>query len=610
MANHSDRGKDQPSTSFAGPHRQSDNPKSIDPITVELIKNALDALVDEMALTLVRTAYSSNLKNSMDLSAAVCDIYGQLIAQGLTLPLHLGSVPEYMRAVISKFGEQIRDGDIYITNDPYEGGSHLPDMYLCKPIFLDDSAPIAFVVCIAHHTDIGGKTPGGNGCDATELYQEGLCIPLLKLYDAGVANQTIFDFIARNVRIPRQVLGDLRAELACLHVGEQGLRALFENYRLEQLSAYFAELLNYAERIARSEIAALPDGVYAFTDHLDDDGIDPDPIPITVTVTVRGDQLTADFTGTSLQVRGGINCPLSFTQSTTYACVRCLMGADVPNNSGYFRPITVIAPEGTIVNPLPPAPVAARGLTGFRIANTVFGALAHAAPDRVPACEIGGDTGVSIGGYERIVRDGKTELRGFVFLEFLYGSWGGRPNQDGIDGVASAVVNFANNPTEVLEAEAPLRIEGYGYLPDTGGAGVHRGGLSLVRDFRLLAEEATLQIRADRTKYPPYGLHGGVAGAPSQNILNPDGEARELPPKPTLTIQRGDLFRHIAAGAGGWGVPFERDPQAVLADVMEEKVTLAHARDAYGVMINPQTWQVDEETTQRMRDSHGQGTNR
>lgn len=579
----------------------NDTTNSLDPITSELIKNALDALVDEMALTLVRTAYSSNLKNAMDLSAAVCDAEGQLIAQGLTLPLHLGSVPEFMRAVIAKFGGQMRDGDIYITNDPYEGGSHLPDMYLCKPIFLDDPVPIAFVVCIAHHTDIGGKTPGGNGCDATELYQEGLCIPLLKLYDEGEANQTVFDFIARNVRIPRQVLGDLRAELACLHVGQESVRGLFEKYGVAQLSAYFAELLNYAERTAKAEIAALPDGTYSFTDYLDDDGIDPDPIPIAVTITINGDHMTVDFTGSSPQVRGGINCPLSFTQSTAYACVRCLMGADVPNNGGYFRPIRVIAPEGTIINPLAPGPVAARGLTGFRIANVVFGALAQAAPDRVPACEIGGDTGVSIGGYERVVQDGKTELHGFVFLEFLYGSWGGRFNQDGIDGVASSVVNFSNNPAEVLEAELPLRIESYSYLPDTGGAGIYRGGLSLIRDFRLLAEEATLQIRADRTKYQPYGLQGGGAGAPSQNILNPEGEASELPPKPTLTIQRGDVFRHIAAGAGGWGNPFERDSQAVLTDVLEEKVTLAHARDAYGVVINPQTWEVDEAATQQLR---------
>jgi N-methylhydantoinase B len=280
------------------------------------------------------------------------------------------------------------------------------------------------------------------------------------------------------------------------------------------------------------------------------------------------------------------------------------MNRDVPNNGGYFRPITVIAPEGTIVNPLPPGPVAARGLTGFRIANTVFGALAQAAPDSVPACEIGGDTGVSIGGYERVERDGKTEMRGFVFLEFLYGSWGGRPNQDGIDGVASAVVNFSNNPVEVLEAELPLRIETYNYLPDTGGAGTHRGGLSLVRDFRLLAEEATLQVRADRTKYLPYGLHGGTAGMPSRNILNPDSEAHELPPKPTLTIQRGDLFRHIAAGAGGWGNPFERDPQMVREDVLEEKVTLQSARDAYGVVIDPETLQVDEAATRRMREDN------
>src|SRR5262245_48140960 len=270
-----------------------------DPITLELIKNALDTLVDEMALTLVRTAYSSNLKNAMDFSAAICDRHGDLIAQGLTLPLHLGSVPEFMRAVLAKFGDQMRLGDIYLTNDPYEGGSHLPDIYLCQPFFLNEARPLAFVVCIAHHTDIGGKTPGGNGCDATELYQEGLCIPLLKLYETGVANQAIFDFIARNVRIPRQVMGDLRAELACLHVGEQGLRQLFEKYGPAVLEAQFTELLNYAERLARAEIADLPDGVYTFTDYLDDDGIDPGPIPISVTITIEQDRLTADFSGSA-----------------------------------------------------------------------------------------------------------------------------------------------------------------------------------------------------------------------------------------------------------------------------------------------------------------------
>jgi N-methylhydantoinase B len=524
-----------------------------DPITRELTRNALDALVDEMALTLVRTAYSSNLKNSLDLSAAVCDAGGRLIAQGLTLPLHLGSVPEYMRAVRARFGDEMRPGDTYITNDPYEGGSHLPDLYLCRPIFRE-GVLAAFLVCIAHHTDIGGRTPGGNGCDATELYQEGLRVPLVRLYDRDVPNETVFEFIARNVRIPRQVLGDLRAQLAALHTGERGLRALFERYDAATLGAC---------------CEALP---------------------------VEGETLTVDFAGTSPQVRGGINCPLSFSQSAVYACVRGLMPAGLPNNEGYFRPIQVRIPEGSILNPRPPAPVAARGLTGFRVANAVFGALAQVAPDRVPAAEIGGDTGVSFGGYLPPARTP------FVFLEFLYGSWGGRPDRDGIDGVASAVVNFSNNPVEVLESELPLRVEQYGYVPDTGGPGKFRGGLSLVRDFRLLADEATLQIRADRMRHRPYGLHGGQPGAPSQNVLNPEAEASVLSPKPTLTIRRGDVFRHVAAGAGGWGDPRERDVDRVLEDVREGKVTLSHARDAYGVVIDPETLTVDRAATPVRRE--------
>jgi N-methylhydantoinase B len=564
----------------------------MDPITQELIRNALDALVDEMALTLVRTAYSSNLKNSLDLSAAVCDAEGRLVAQGLTLPLHLGSVPEFMRAVRERFGEQLQPGDLYVTNDPYEGGSHLPDIYLCQPIFAAE-ALVGFLVCIAHHTDIGGRTPGGNGCDATELYQEGLRIPLVRLYDRGEVNETVFAFLACNVRIPRQVLGDLRAQLAALHAGERGLHALLDHHGAATVAACCEGLLREAEQGAREEITSWPDGCYTFTDYLDDDGIDPGPIPITVALTVAGSSVVVDFTGTAAQVRGGINCPLSFSQSAVYACLRCLMPADLPNNEGYFRPIEVRIPAGTLLHPLSPAPVAARGLTGFRVANAVFGALAQMLPDRLPAAEIGGDTGVSMGGY--------VSQRPFVFLEFLYGSWGGRPGADGIDGVASAVVNFSNNPIEVLEAELPLRIEQYAYAADTGGPGQFRGGLSLVRDFRLLTDEAILQVRADRMRHQPYGLWGGAAGAPSYNILNPDGEAHVLPPKPTLTFRRDEVFRHVAAGAGGWGNPHERDPRRVLEDVREEKVSLTHARDAYGVVIDPALLTVDEAATEALR---------
>lgn len=570
-------------------------PPGLDPISVDLVGHALGAIVDEMALTIVRTAHSSNLKNSMDLSSALCDAKGRLVVQGLTLQLHLGSIPDCMAAIQRRFGAEHRPGDVYIFNDPYDGGTHLPDIYMVQPVFVAGRL-LGYAATIAHHTDIGGKVAGGNGCDATEIYQEGLRIPPTRLFDAGRRNPWLEELIARNVRIPDQVLGDLRAQLAACHIGHEGLLSLAAQYGAGALEVFFEELLDRTERLARDEIRRMPDGVYRFTDYIDDDGIDPGPIPIKLTLTIEGDALTADFTGTAAQVKGGINSPISFTKSTVYACARCMMGADVPNNAGYFRPITVIAPEGSIVNPLPPAAVAARGLTAFRIANTVFGALAQALPDKVPACEMGGDTGVSIGGY---YPDG----RAFVFLEFLHGSWGGRPFADGIDGVASTFVNFSNNPVEMIEAELPLRIERFGFLPDTGGPGKYRGGLALVREYRFIEERGVLQLRTDRYDHLPYGLAGGRTGTPSKNVLIRDGKARRIGGKVTVQLRRGDLYRHEVAGAGGHGHPFERDAEAVLGDVLDGKMTRAHARRAYGVVITAGTLRVDEAATQRERAS-------
>ena len=428
-------------------------------------------------------------------------------------------------------------------------------------------------------------TPGGNGCDATEIFQEGLRIPPIRLYDAGKPVDTVFEIIERNVRVPRQVLGDVRAQLAACAAGEKGLIDLIGRYSAERFRSCADALLDQAERLARNAIRAMPDGRYAFEDWIDDDGIDPGAIPIRVTITVAGDQLTADFTGTAPQVRGAINSPLPFTKSAVYACVRHLIGGDPPNNEGYFRPIEVIAPPATIVNPVMPAPVAARGLTGFRVANALFGALAKIAPDRVFACEMGGDTGISFGGYD-------AERRPFVFLEFLFGSWGGRPTRDGIDAAASAVVNFSNNPIEIVESEYPLMIERYGYVPDSGGAGKFRGGLALVRQYRFLAEEGVLQLRTDRRAHVPYGLQGGRGGTPSVNLLWRDGEMRELPAKCRLTIRHGDVFRLVLGGAGGWGDPAERDPAREAHDVAEGKLTAEHASCEYGVSVDAATGEL------------------
>ena len=550
---------------------------SYDPIRLELFKNRLASIVDEMALTVLRTAYSTNLKNSMDFSTGLCDPDGNLVAQGLCLPLHLGGLPDGMAAIRARFGDDIVDGDVIILNDPYAGGTHLPDIYVYHPIFVDGEL-LAFSAAIAHHTDIGGRVAGGNACDSTEIYQEGLRIPPVKLVEAGRPVTAIYEMIDRNVRVPRKTLGDLRAQMAACHIGAEHLRALAADDGVAALRSGFNELMDYAERLTRAEIDAFPDGAYAFTDIIDNDGIDPDPIPITVTLTVKGSDLTADFEATATQVRGAINCAIPFTKSAVYACLRCLMDEAIPTNSGFFRAIEVKAPKGSLVNPVLPAPVAARGLTGFRLANVLMGALAEMAPGRVPACEVGGDTGITLGGYD-------ADRNPFVFLEFLFCGWGGRPDRDGVDGVSSIVVNFSNNPAEVVEAEYPLEILKYGFVTDSGGSGTYRGGLAIERVYRFTESEGTLHIRSDRRDRPPYGLAGGKPGTTSMNILNPDSERRELPSKTLLTMRRGEVLQHVMAGAGGWGDPMQRDPEAVLKDVREEKVSREAAERDYGVVI-------------------------
>jgi N-methylhydantoinase B len=572
-----------------------------DPVTVELVKNALESIADEMALAMARTARSFVLKEAMDFSTALFNAEGEMIAQGTCLPLHLGSMPAALRAVIQAFGASVAPGDLYALNDPYEGGSHLPDVITVKPVFVGDTLA-GYSSVMAHQTDIGGRVAGGNACDSTEIYQEGLRIPPIRLYERGVPNAAVFRIIERNVRVPDKVLGDLSSEIATCTVGERGFLELIERYGLRELEGYCAELLEYTEQFTRAEIARLPDGTYEFTDHLDDDGIDPDPIRIQVRIVVQGEEMTVDFAGTSGQVKGAINSVLSFSASTAYACIRAVLDRTIPNNAGFFRPIRIVAPERTIVNPRSPAPVAARGLTAFRIADTVFGALAQIAPDKVPACGVAADSGISVGGY---YADGTP----FVFLEFLVGSWGGGPHRDGMDACTPMVINYSNTPAELVETEQPIAVERYAFIADTGGAGTHRGGLAMVRELRFLGEEATLQVRSDRRRFGPYGLRGGQPGARTQNVLiAAQGEARELPSKFLLTIRRDEVFRLVLAGGGGFGDPLERAPERVLDDVRLGKVTVQHAREAYGVAIAGEPPAIDREATCALRTARGRRT--
>ena len=569
--------------------------RTYDPFTMEVIKNALASIADEMALTVARTARSFVIKEALDYSTALFAADGQLIAQGTCLPLHMGSMPDAIAAVTRAYGDEINTGDVYIVNDPYGGSTHLPDIVIVKPIF-DGDAFVGYSACLAHMTDIGGRVPGGNASDSTELYQEGLRLPVGRLYEAGKENDFIFRLIACNVRVPDKVLGDIRSQISACIIGERELLKLVEKYGLERFQTYCDALLDYTEAFTRSEIAKLPDGSYDFVDHLDGDGIEPGAIRFEVNVTVHGDDMTIDFTGTSPQVKGAINSVWAFTYSASLACVRSILDLGIPNNAGYFRPIHLVAPEGTIVNPRPPAPVAARGLTAVRIADTVFGALAKLAPDRVPASGSSApDIGVTFGGYHA---DGTP----FVYLEFLVGSWGGGPHRDGMDGCTGTVVNYSNTPAELLETDQPLAIERYGFVTDSGGAGRFRGGLGIEKHIRFLADEAVLQIRSDRRDFAPYGLEGGAPGLGADSgLVRADGEEEAFPSKFLTTVRKGDLFRVRIPSGGGFGNAMEREPEAVLSDVVDGKVTARRAEADYGVVIRGDPPMLCEAETQALR---------
>jgi len=566
-----------------------------DPITFEVIKNGLDSIADQMALVLMRSAYSPIVRDSLDYSTAICDREGRMAAQGLTTALHLGSFPFAMRNLVARYGGRMRPGDIYLFNDPYgSGGMHLPDIYLIKPIFGSGEVQ-GFATALVHHTDVGGISPGSIAVHATEIYQEGIRLPLLKLYDAGVANETLTEILAANVRVPRQVLGDLRAQVAAVNRGEQAFLELLERYGPATLARYLDEMQSHAEARMRAEIAALPDGVYRFSDCLDGLGEQPEPIRFEVAVTIAGDEATVDWTGTSPQVKAAINAPGPFIYSATYLGFRCLVGGGMPNAEGYMRPIKVVAPRGTIVNPELPAAANARGIVGFRAMDAVLGALAQAVPDRIPAAGEGGATNFGVGGVEHGAP--------YVFAETLMGAWGGRPDRDGIDGAANLAANQSNQPVELIEADNPVEILNYGFVPDSGGPGRHRGGLAIVRTYRFLAESGTMTFRTDRRSHLPYGLAGGKPGTPCLNILNPGPRERLLPvlPMEGYTVRAGDVFCHVMPGAGGYGHPFERSPERVLEDVRDGKMTAAYARSEYGVVIDARADDVDLGATAVLR---------
>jgi N-methylhydantoinase B len=537
-----------------------------DPITQEIVGNALASIADEMATTIFRTAHSTVVRDGMDFSAALCDASGETVAQAVTVPFHLGAVPHALDTLRAKWGDRMAPGDVFVMNDPFDGGIHLQDIFVFKPVFLDEEL-VGFATTTAHHGDVGGRLPGSAACDNTEIFQEGIRLPWLKLYDRGEPVETVFEVIRANVRIPRMTLGDLSAQVAATTVAERALQDLARKYGRERLAELMTGLVEHTERLVRAEIAAWPDGTATFTDYLDSDGIERRDVPITATVTIAGDEITADLTESSPMVAGALNSTRSFIQACVYQAVRSALEVEIPNTSGAFKPIRVLTKPGTVAHVVMPGASSMRGVTGFRALDAVNGALAQLIPHRVGAASEGGNT-LAVFGSNR--RDGSR----FIFYELIVGTWGGTPTHDGNDGLTNPASLAANIPVEVAESEFPIRVERYGLVPDSGGDGRFRGGLAIERVWRCLTPDTSLIVRSDRAAHAPYGLQGGEPGATSSNLLiKADGTEVVLPSMFSTTIQAGDVFVHRTAGGGGWGPPEERDPVAREADLADGKAT-------------------------------------
>lgn len=565
-----------------------------DPVTQQIVGNALASIADEMATTIFRTAHSTVVRDGMDFSAALCDATGETVAQAVTVPFHLGSVPVAMEHLLAKWGDRMRPGDVFVMNDPFDGGIHLQDIFVFRPVF-HGKRLIGFATTTAHHGDVGGRLPGSSACDNTEIFQEGIRLPWLRLYDRGEPVEAVFDVLRANVRIPRMTLGDLAAQVAATTVAERALQELADRYGTNRLAGLMTGLVEHTELLVRQEIASWPDGSATFTDHLDSDGIERRDVPIVATVTVDGDELTADLTASAPMVRGSLNSTRSFVQACVYQAVRAALEVDVPNTSGAFRPIHVLTKPGTIAEVVMPGASSMRGVTGFRVLDAVQGALAQLVPDRVGAAGEGGNT-LAIFGADRPRGGGR-----FVFYELVVGTWGGTPRHDGNDGLTNPASLAANIPVEVAESEFPIVVERYGLVPDSGGAGLHRGGLAVERAWRCLTPDTSLIVRSDRAAHPPYGLQGGEPGAVSSNVLvRPDGTEEQLPSMFSTTIGEGDVYVHRTAGGGGWGDPLAREPERVAEDVADGKVTPAAARARYGVVVAADG-ALDLEATNRER---------
>lgn len=553
-----------------------DTVQKADPATFEIVKNSFYKIAEEMRVVLAKTAYSPLLKSAGDYSCGVFDAGGAMVAQGPDLPIHLGSMPDAVRAVVSTFAADVHEGDVFLHNDPYFGGSHLPDVNVVRPAFYEGRL-LGYTCLRAHWPDVGSATPGSYGA-VTEIFGEGLRLPPLRLISRGALNVDVEKLILANVRTPDERKGDLGAQLAATLRATERLQALARRYGAAEIIGYMAQVMDYSDRLMRAALMDLPDGEGSFEDFCDGDGIADDelgsdaPFWIRLSVTKTGDRLIVDFDGTDAQVKGPMNAPLSVTASGIYCGLKTAVDPNslIPPNSGCWRSIEIRARKGSVVNAEFPAPVVyANHEMSHRVADMVMGALARFLPRQVMACSQGTSAILTLGGVDP--RTG----RHYVSYETVKGGYGARPSKDGINCIASGISNTMNTPVEIMETAFPVRIERYEINPDSGGAGRYRGGCGARRVWRLLeGADATGALCMERMTSPPFGLLGGQAGAAAVvKLTTPDGVTRDLPSKGAFGAPAGSVIDMITPGSGGFGPIAERDPGAIGRDLLDGYVS-------------------------------------
>ncbi|OED39333.1 methylhydantoinase [Chromatiales bacterium (ex Bugula neritina AB1)] len=556
------------------------NSSGLDPITLEIIANGLRSIADECFVALMRSSYSTNIKERKDHSIALVDREGRLVVQAaLTLPIHIASMGGLMQCVLQKFKGDIEEGDIFVANDPHTaGGTHLPDINYAMPIFVDGEI-VAFVCNIAHHADIGGMVPGSMAGGMSEIYQEGLRIPVIKLFRKGVLQTDIMDLMLLNVRVPDERRGDHNAQIASCKLGARRFGEVVETHGLANVLGAFDEIISRTAQRMKMAIAEIPDGTYQWQDYMDGDGIGSVDIPICLALTVEGENIHCDFSGTSEQVAGNINTTMNAVQASACYALISALDSEIPSNQGVLDVVDITAAPGTLINCVFPAPVAARAHTCQRVVDTVLGALSKALPEQVIAAANGANTTAVFSGVDP--RTGKP----YLYLETLGGGMGARATKDGKDGVQVHITNTSNLPVESIEQEYPLRVEEYSLVENSGGAGTYRGGMGLRRILKPVDHDCVFNGAGERFRHEPWGLFGGQPGATGQFLLRDLTGERRLDDKPgEVAITPEDRIIVETPGAGGYGPPGQRDPDLVERDQHSGKFTEEYIRKHYSQM--------------------------